>query len=117
MTQRDFYTKVIATTENAEVKAFAENAIVKLDERNAKRKTTKSPNQKQNEEFKKQIVDYITENGQKSAAEIAEGCELSSTSKASALLRQLTEIGAVEAVEVRVKGKGKHKEYFIPTEE
>lgn len=115
MTQREFFTKVIETTENAEIKAFAENAINKIDERNEKRKTTQSPNQKQNEEFKKNIVNFLAENGQHSAAEVATGCELSSTSKASSLLKQLIDANEVGAVEVRVKGKGKHKEYYIPT--
>ena len=37
MTNREFYTAVIADTQNEELKAFATEAIAKLDERNAKR--------------------------------------------------------------------------------
>lgn len=116
MTNREFYTAVI-NTENAtaEVKAFAEEAIAKMDARNKARTSKPTKNQEANEVIKTNIVAYLTENGQKSAGEIAEALELSSTSKASSLLRQLVEAEVVDTVEVRVKGKGKHKEYFIPT--
>lgn len=117
MTNREFYTKVAATTEDAEVKAFAENAIAKMDERNEKRKTTMSPTQVENEALKEKFIAFLAENGQKSAAEVASAVlDNPSTSKASSLLSQLCKEGAVDSVEVRVKGKGKHKEYFIPTE-
>lgn len=113
MTNREFYAKVIATTEDAEIKAFAEGAIAKMDERNEKRKVTQTPNQKDNEILKGKFIDFLTANGQKSAAEV--GAEFKvSTSKASSLLSQAVTAGTVGAVEVRVKGKGKHKEYFIP---
>ena len=116
MTNREFFTKVIATTEDAEIKAFAEGAIAKMDERNEKRKITQTPNQKENEVLKERFIDFLTANGQKSAAEV--GAEFGvSTSKASSLLSQAVTAGAVGAVEVRVKGKGKHKEYFIPAED
>lgn len=113
MTQREFFTKVIATTQDDELKAYAENAIAKLDERNATRKKTLSNNQKENEKLKVVITDFLTENGRHSAAEIATGCNLSSTSKASSLLVQLVKANKVGAEEVRITGKGKHKEYFI----
>lgn len=113
MTNREFYNAVIATTEDAEVKAFAESAIAKMDERNEKRKTTMSPTQVENEALKEKFIAFLAENGQKSAAAV--GAEFGvSTSKASSLLSQAVTAGTVGAVEVRVKGKGKHKEYFIP---
>lgn len=116
MTNREFYTKVAATTEDAEVKAFAENAIAKMDERNEKRKITMSPTQIENEALKEKFIAFLAENGQKSAAAV--GTEFGvSTSKASSLLSQTVTAGIVDAVEVRVKGKGKHKEYYIPAED
>lgn len=116
MTNREFFTKVIATTEDAEIKVFAESAIAKMDERNEKRKVTQTPNQKDNEILKGKFINFLRANGQKSAAEV--GVEFKvSTSKASSLLSQAVTAGTVEAVEVRVKGKGKHKEYFIPAED
>ena len=118
MTNREFY-NAVATTEGVseEVRKFAVAAIAKIDERNEKRKTTMSPTQKENEVIKGKMVTYLAENGQKSAAEVAAAVlDNPSTSKASSLLSQLCKEGAVDSVEVRVKGKGKHKEYFIPTE-
>ena len=45
MTQREFYNAVIATVDNDELKAFATEAIAKLDERNAKRASKESKTQ------------------------------------------------------------------------
>lgn len=118
MTNREFYNAVAATEGvSEEVRKFAVAAIAKIDERNEKRKTTMSPTQKENEVIKGKMITYLAENGQKSAAEVASAVlDNPSTSKASSLLSQLCKEGAVDSVEVRVKGKGKHKEYFIPTE-
>lgn len=118
MTNREFYNAVAATEGvSEEVRKFAVAAIAKIDERNEKRKTTMSPTQKENEVIKGKMITYLAENGQKSAAEVAAAVlDNPSTSKASSLLSQLCKEGAVDSVEVRVKGKGKHKEYFIPTE-
>lgn len=118
MTNREFYNAVAATEGvSEEVRKFAVAAIAKIDERNEKRKTTMSPTQKENEVIKGKMITYLAENGQKSAAEVAAVVlDNPSTSKASSLLSQLCKEGAVDSVEVRVKGKGKHKEYFIPTE-
>ena len=113
MTNREFYNAVIATTEDPEIKAFAKSAIAKMDERNEKRKTTMSPTQKENEVIKNSIVTYLSTEGKKSAAEVAEALQLSSTSKASSLLRQLAEEERVISSEERVKGKGKHKVYAV----
>lgn len=113
MTNREFYAKVIATTEDAEVKAFAEDKIAKMDERNEKRKVTQTPNQKENEILKAKFVEYIAVNGRKCAAEVATEFGVS-PSKASSLLTQAVNAGSLASEEVRVKGKGKHKEYFIP---
>ena len=114
MTNREFYTAVIETEGvTPEIKAFAEEAIEKMNARNKARTSKPTKNQTANEAIKADIVAYLNENGQKSAGEIATALELSSTSKASSLLRQLVEAETVDTVEVRVTGKGKHKEYFL----
>lgn len=61
MTMRDFCEKVIAETQNAEVKAFAENEIAKLDARNAKRQATKSKAQVANEPIMAEIASWLRE--------------------------------------------------------
>jgi hypothetical protein len=55
MTQREFFKKAIAIfneVENEEMKAYAESAIEKLDARNARKSSTPSKTQVENEEIK-----------------------------------------------------------------
>lgn len=114
MTNREFLTSIVGIEGiNEEIKTFAEQSLAKLDERNSKRRTTLSPTQKENEEIKAKILDFLTVNEKKSASEVAIALELSSTSKASALLRQLVDSNKVVATDEKVKGKGKHKVYSL----
>lgn len=113
MTGREFFTAIVECDIDNELREYAQTALNKLDERNSKRRTSKSATQIENENIKVKILELLTNVGQKSASEVATALELSSTSKASALLRQLVEVGKVKAVEVKVKGKGKHKEYYL----
>lgn len=114
MTNREFYNAVAATEGvSEEVRKFAVTAIAKIDERNEKRKVTQTPNQKENEALKERFIEYIATNGRKCAAEVATEFGVS-PSKASSLLTQAVKTGVLDSEEVRVKGKGKHKEYFIP---
>ena len=107
MTKREFYEAVMAL-ENVDVELvlFAENEINKMNERNAKRKSTPSKTAIANEPIKAQIVEVLTETPQ-SASEIAEKVGIS-TQKCSALLRQIENLTVTE---IKVKGKGKVKGY------
>ena len=111
MTQRDFYTAVINANVSDELNTFATEAIAKLDTRNAKRSSTMTIKQKQNETIKKSIVDFVGDGGCL-ASQIASGLELS-TSKASALCRQLVVDGIFKVEDVKVKGKGMQKLYSL----
>lgn len=107
MTKREFYEAVMALENvDAELVLFAENEINKMNERNAKRKSTPSKTAIANEPIKAQIVEVLTETPQ-SASEIAEKVGIS-TQKCSALLRQ---IEGLTVTEIKVKGKGKVKGY------
>ena len=108
MTQRDFYTTVIATVDNDELKAFAENAIAKLDERNAKRASKPSKTQIANEPIVKAIAEILTDEPML-ASKIAELCGIS-TPKASALVKK---VDGVKVCDVKVQGKGTQKGYFL----
>lgn len=108
MTQRDFYNAVIATVDNDELKAFATDAIAKLDERNAKRASKPSKTQIANEPIIKAITEVLTSEPML-ASKIAELCEIS-TQKASALVKK---VDGVQSVDVKVKGKGTQKGYFL----
>lgn len=107
MTKREFYEAVMALENvDAELVLFAENEINKMNERNAKRKSTPSKTAIANEPIKAQIVEVLTETPQ-SASEIAERVGIS-TQKCSALLRQIENLTVTE---IKVKGKGKVKGY------
>ena len=108
MTNREFYTTVIADTQNDELKAFATEAIAKLDERNAKRASKPSKAQIANEPIIKAINEVLTSEPML-ASKIAELCEIS-TQKASALVKK---VEGVQSVDVKVKGKGTQKGYFL----
>lgn len=107
MTKREFFEAVMALENvDSELVLFAENEIAKMNERNAKRKSTPSKTAIANEPIKAQIVEVLTETPQ-SASEIAEKVGIS-TQKCSALLRQ---IEGLTVTEIKVKGKGKVKGY------
>ena len=108
MTQRDFYNAVINANINEEMSSFASEAIAKLDERNAKRASKPSKTQIANEPIIKAITEVLTSEPIL-ASKIAELCEIS-TQKASALVKK---VEGVQSVDVKVKGKGTQKGYFL----
>lgn len=117
MTSRDFF-KAIANNETigTEYREYAENALRKLDDKNAahRNKTSKADTKKEaeNRELKSHILNALTEVEIAVSPKIAEKVEIS-TQKASALLRQLVEEGYITKREVTVKGKGKLWGYSI----
>ena len=113
MTNREFLNSVINNKIDTAVIDFAENQLAKLDERNKKRSSTMNARQKENENIKTEIIDYIKENGQSVvASEIGEQFGFS-TQKASALLRQLAESGTLNVDTVKIPKKGKVKAYSL----
>lgn len=116
MTNREFYTAVANEEMTAEVIAFAKEAIVKLDERNAKRNAKPSKTAIENEPIKAAIVEFLEGKEDMPAAEIAIACEIS-TNKASALCRQLVDEGKLSVKDIKVPKKGKCKGYTLAVEE
>ena len=112
MTRREFFEAVISSVENTELVEFAQNEIVKIDERNTKRKNAPSKTAIANEPIKEAIVSVLGSEPL-TASEVAEKVEIS-TQKASALLRQ---IEGLTVTEVKVKGKGKVKGYALAQSE
>lgn len=123
MTQREFF-KAVAENENvnSELREYAENAIVKLDEKNAKRSSIPSKTQRKNAIIKKQILEFVrTQTERITSAAVAEkfttdGAEVS-TNLAASLLRQLAIEGELSVEDIKnPKGKGKVKGYLAVTE-
>lgn len=108
MTNREFYNAVVANEISEEVIAHAQNALVKLDERNAKRANTPSKTQIANEPIIKAIAEVLT-NEPMLASEIANAVGIS-TPKASALAKK---VDGVQVTDVKVKGKGTQKGYYL----
>ena len=114
MTQKEFLTKVIETVADEELKAYAEKALEKMAARLAARKDKMTPKQEANAALKEQILAYFTENPNTAlgAAAVGEMFEIS-TQKASPLLRQMVEAGALTVEDVKVTGKGTIKSYSL----
>ena len=108
MTNREFFTAIVNSDLNDEMKAFATEAIEKLDARNAKRANTLSKTQKENAPLIEKIATLLTSEP-KLASELAKEMEIS-TQKASALVKK---VEGVSVCDVKVKGKGTQKGYFF----
>ena len=108
MTRREMFEAIVNGNVTEEVVAMAQNELVKMDERNEKRKNAPSKTAIANEPIKAQIVEVLTTEPL-TASDVANAVGIS-TQKASALLRQ---IEGLTVTEVKVKGKGKVKGYAL----
>jgi len=116
ITNRDILTLIANGTSNDTTKAWARGMLVKMDEKNAKRKNTKSKEQIANEGIMDKIVEYIKTNGSQVASALGTALGIS-TQKASALCKILVEGGELTVADKKVKGKGTVKEYSLaPTD-
>ena len=115
MTQRTFLEKVVNANISDEMTAYAMERIKHLDDVNEHRKAKGSKTQRANAEVKKAILASLEENTVYTASQVAEmGIEgITSTQKASALLRQMTETGELTVTDIKIKGKGKVKGYSL----
>ena len=108
---RQFLNDIIAGNATPEAQEMARTLLERLDAKNEKRRNTPSKAQVANEPLRQQVLAYVVQHPSALASEVATACELSSTAKASALLRQLVAEGDCTVEEVKVKGKGKLKAY------
>ena len=116
MTMRKYHEAVLAIPGcPADVAEKAKAEIAKLDATNAKRTEKAKEKAAENEPIKQAIYNLLVERGAMVAFAI--GAELTtednevSTSKASAMCRQMVEEGRLTACEVKVPKKGKVKQY------
>ena len=115
MTNREFFTAIVnaydvepTEAQWEELKAFATEAIEKLDARNAKRANTLSKTQKENAPLIEKIATLLTSEP-KLASTLATEMGIS-TQKASALVKK---VEGVSVCDVKVKGKGTQKGYYF----
>jgi hypothetical protein len=117
MTQREFFTEVIAANINDEMTAFARAAVEKLNKRNVTRASKPTKSQQANEIFKTEIIEFLTDKeGYTLCSTIAEHFGVK-TQKASAVLGLMVKDGTIEAADVKVPKQGKRKGYKLVTNE
>lgn len=109
MTQREFFTAITESEVSEELKIYATAQIEKLNAKNATYSSRTSKKSIENEPIKAAILDLMTNEYQPAAA-IAAALDIS-TSKASALLRQLKTDGKIEVEDIKIPKKGKCKGY------
>ena len=112
MTQREFFTAIVNGTINADIQAYAADAIVKLDKRNTNRKSKPTKSQQANVPLLAEIRNFLTGKKDVLASEVAAHLDVT-TQKASGLLKLLVDGGEVTAAEVKVPKQGKRKAYTL----
>lgn len=117
MTNREFYTQIMASDVSADLKAHAEAEIAKLDKRNATRSSKPNKKQIENEPIKVEIIDLIKDNGAMIASEIASALSTEdrviSTNKAVALCNQLVKDEIFVVADVKIPKVGMRKQYSL----
>lgn len=117
-TSREFYTAIIEGNVTDKVIEYAKEQLTKLDEKNEKRRNKLSKNQQNNEDIKTALLAALENDKVYLASEVVGLVDgITSTQKASALLRQLVESGNLTCEEVKITGKGKVKGYKIIQED
>ena len=122
MTKREFFAKVAAGEMDAEVMAYAAEAIVKMDEELAKRKGKVSEKEQAKRDaniaLAKRVAEEILSTEVKTATDVA--AELSEmlgeevkVQKASSLCRKAVELGLAVQTEVKIPKKGTQKAYAV----
>ena len=112
MTNREFFTAVIANSISEDVITKAQEMLQAMDAKNEKRRNQPSKTAIANEPVKKAIVEYLNGKENVIASEVGKSLNIT-TQKASILLGQLQADEVVKVSEVKVKGKGKVKGYTL----
>ena len=112
MTQREFFTAIVNGTINPDIQAFAADAIVKLDKRNAARASKPTKSQQANAPLMEEIRNFLADKKDVLAAEVAAHLDVT-TQKASGLLKLLVDSKAVAAAEIKIPKQGKRKAYTL----
>lgn len=112
ITSREVLTLIVNGVSNETTVGWATEMLAKMDEKNSKRKNTKSKEQIANEGVMDNIVAYIKTNGSQVASALGTALGIS-TQKASALCKILVDGGELTVADKKVKGKGSVKEYSL----
>ena len=112
MTNREYLVKVLALANGNEEMTNETNArIKKLDDANAKKKTTQTKTQKENEPIAQAILEALT-NGAMISTELATAIG-QTVNKTNGVAGVLWKEGKLTKAKVKVKGKGEQTEYAL----
>lgn len=115
MTQREFYTNVIAANINEEITNYATTAIEKLDKRNAARSSKPTKSQIANASLMNEISAFLEGRENVLASEIAAHFNIT-TQKVTGVLALMVKDNRVTVAEVKVPKQGKRKAYTLVAE-
>jgi len=123
LTKRSALEAIASGNVTEEIQTWAQAELDKMDAANAKRKEKPSKTAVANQSIKEAIFSLLTVKGQMVASNVAQSLnaegittadgEPISTSKASALCRQMVEEGRLTVAEVKIPKKGKLKQYAV----
>lgn len=115
MTNREYLVKVLTLANGNEEMTNETNArIKKLDDANAKKKTTQNKKQKENEPVAQAILEALT-NGAMLSVDLASAIG-QTVSKTNGVAGNLVKEGKLTKAKVKVKGKGEQTEYTLAVE-
>lgn len=115
MTNREYLVKVLALANGNEEMTNETNArIKKIDDANAKKKTTQTKTQKENEPIAQAILEALT-NGAMISTELATAIG-QTVPKTNGVALNLVNEGKITKAKVKVKGKGEQTQYTLVVE-
>ena len=115
MTAREFYTAVIGGKVGEAEVAYAREAILKLDNKNAKRKAPNGEIKEENKPIAEAILLALA-NGSMTSPDLAKSIG-QNTQKTNGVAGEMVKLGMLDKFKVKVKGKGELTAYALaPTE-
>ena len=110
---RDFLKEILATEGVSDkAKDFAKTELIKMDERNEKRKATKNKDQIANEAIEKDILEALKDGAMFSTA-LATAIG-QTTQKTNGVAGEMAKRGELIKTKEKVKGKGEQTKYALP---
>ena len=113
MTAREFYNAVIGGKVGEAELAYAREAILKLDNKNAKRKAPNGEIKEENKPIAEAILVALA-NGSMTSPDLAKAIG-QNTQKTNGVAGEMVKLGMLDKFKVKVKGKGELTAYALAT--
>ena len=113
MTAREFYNAVIGGKVGEAELTYAREAILKLDNKNAKRKAPNGEIKEENKPIAEAILSALA-NGSMTSPDLAKAIG-QNTQKTNGVAGEMVKLGMLDKFKVKVKGKGELTAYALTT--